>query len=714
MKKTVSLLLVLAMLLSLCACAKPAAPAAPAPQKTETAAPEATEAAAEPEAPAEDPMALYRTGKPWILSDLEGVVTEDISAELKDDFALFINRDHYINAQIPEGYYCTGAVDDLSVVNAEDLLQLFAEDNDFSAHDSKLVKAYYDLLLDWDTRNALGVTPLKTETEVIEAMTELDDLIVYYRDYPLEKQLRAPFSVYMDTDLEDPDLYIATADPCGVMLGDSAEYSELTELGALYRSALHDLAVAMLLKLGYSQERAQEMWEEAYHLEELMAPYIYTSEESNTPDFFTKINNHMTRDEVVALQGRLPVVEYLELTSGFGRQENWLITNPGFFEGMQSIFTEENLPLFKSWIICLSAISYSRHLDRECYDLYNAANIAITGTDPLPEEIVASGEASGILSWQTAHMYCDTFFTQQDKDAIQAIIEEVIATYKEMLMAEDFISEQTKAAAVRKLDAIRIRNLYPDDWNVYTDPGLTFRSPAEGGTLWEAIEAISNSNLRRLQEKVKQPVNHELWNDGMTPTTVNCFYNPSDNSINILAAFCRGDVYSADMSHEEICGKMGIVIAHEITHAFDDSGSQFDETGAFRNWWTEEDSAVFAEKTRKLADYYSAITLWEGANVNGDIKTGEACADMGAMKCMLTMAASEEAFDYDAFFRSYADLWRTKQNMYVTQSYRKDPHPMGYIRINTVLQQFDEFLDCYGITEGDGMYLAPADRVAIW
>lgn len=718
MKKAISVLLVLMMLLSLCACGTAPAPAATETQEAaEATAPEAPEETEVPEElgePTEEAMALYRTGKPWICADLEGVVTEDTPAELKDDFGLFVNRDFYVNKNISDGYSVAGTVYDLEEVNAADLVQLFVDDNDFTSHDSRLAKAYYDLMLDWDTRNALGVSPLKTDADFIEAITTLDDLAAYYVNHPNEKQLSSPFSAFMDTGLDDPEHYIAWTGSCSLFLRDSAEYSELTELGALYQKAYSELVVAMLKKLGYSADRAQEMWDEAYHLEELMAPHIITSDERNRPDFLAKINNHMTRDEMIALQGPMPVVEYLEQNCGFGRQENWIVMEPAFFEAMQTIFTEENLPLLKSWILCHAAVTYSKLLDQDCYDLYNAAVSTITGTGALPDEVVAANNTTGTLAWQTAHMYCDEYFTQQDKDAVQSIIDDVIAIYQEMLMSEDFISEETKAYAVEKLNSLRIRNLYPDDWSEYTDSDLTFRSPAEGGSLLEALEAIGRSDLKRMQEKVKQPVNHELWSDGIIPTTVNCFYSPSENSVNILAAYCRGNVYSSDMSHEEICAKLGTVIGHEITHAFDSTGSQFDASGAFRDWWTAEDKALFNEKNSKLADYYSRISNWDGANINGAIKTGESCADMGGMKCMLTLAASEEDFDYDVFFKSYAELWAIKGRMYFIQLVRKDPHPMGYIRINSVLQQFDEFLDFYGITEGDGMYLAPADRVAIW
>ena len=160
--------------------------------------------------------------------------------------------------------------------------------------------------------------------------------------------------------------------------------------------------------------------------------------------------------------------------------------------------------------------------------------------------------------------------------------------------------------------------------------------------------------------------------------------------------------------------KLGTVIGHEISHAFDPTGAQFDKDGNFANWWTEEDNKVFMERTEKMAAYFNAMHPWEGQNFFGQIMTGEACADMAGLKCMLLIAAEKENFDYDAFFRAYADLWLTKDTLQRAYTRIYDTHPMSYLRINATLQQYDEFLNFYDIKEGDGMYLAPEDRVAIW
>ena len=181
-----------------------------------------------------------------------------------------------------------------------------------------------------------------------------------------------------------------------------------------------------------------------------------------------------------------------------------------------------------------------------------------------------------------------------------------------------------------------------------------------------------------------------------------------------MGAFARGDMYRSDMTDEELYGTVGAVIGHEISHAFDSSGAQFDKNGDMLNWWTEEDYNAFLERNRKLADYYNNMHPWKGQDFYGSIMTGEACADMAGIKVMLQIAAENPDFDYDLFFRTYADVWLTMDTLGMAYVRINDTHPMGYLRINATLQQYDEFLDFYGITEGDGMYLAPEARVAIW
>ena len=278
----------------------------------------------------------------------------------------------------------------------------------------------------------------------------------------------------------------------------------------------------------------------------------------------------------------------------------------------------------------------------------------------------------------------------------------------------DWLGDETRAKAIEKLDNLRVNAVYPDelgDWSA-----LDFAGIEDGGSLLAANAAVRDYVIALQSDKIDTAVDKDKW-DQLTMQTaqVNAFYNPQNNSINIMAGILSGEVYNEDMSYEQKLGGIGTVIGHEISHGFDTNGAQFDKDGAISNWWTEEDYAAFQARAAKLAAWYDGFIPFEGANYSGQQVQTEAIADMGGMKCMLAIAAQKDDFDYDAFFRQYATLWRTQAlPAYLITKTAQDTHPLRYLRINATLAQFDDFVDFYGITEGDGMYLAPEARVAVW
>jgi putative endopeptidase len=201
----------------------------------------------------------------------------------------------------------------------------------------------------------------------------------------------------------------------------------------------------------------------------------------------------------------------------------------------------------------------------------------------------------------------------------------------------------------------------------------------------------------------------------MDPLMTNAGYTSDQNSMYIFAGIVADPIYNENMTDEEFYGHLAHVIGHEISHAFDPIGSEYDKDGNLKNWWTEEDQKAFNERAEKLVKYYDTITIWTGQNVSGELDQTELVADMGSMKAMLTLAKAKKDFDYEAFFKAYAELWRTlasRENDYFAAT--QDPHPAHYLRTNVVVQQFEEFYETFGVKEGDGMYLAPEDRVAVW
>ena len=216
-----------------------------------------------------------------------------------------------------------------------------------------------------------------------------------------------------------------------------------------------------------------------------------------------------------------------------------------------------------------------------------------------------------------------------------------------------------------------------------------------------------------MHDKVNQPVDRTEWI--AAPQDVNAYYYPLDNSINIPAGILGGIFYSETLSKEEKLGHIGIMIGHEISHAFDTSGRQYDEQGNLRNWWTEEDYRLFHARAQKLVDYYNGFEPISGYPVKGAMIDTEAIADLTGVKCMLRIAAQESGFDYDLFFRTLASNWRCLTSI-ETEAYciEQDSHPLPYLRTNAVVVQFEEFHRTYGTREGDGMYLAPEYRLEVW
>lgn len=669
-----------------------------------------------PSAVAEQPGQTpdYSSGTPWPDIDLDGVVTEDTPVSLRDNFALYVNKDAILAQTIPEGYPSGGTVMDVNKMLRDDTTDMFLGDAP-SSHDAKLAYDLFGLMMDWDSRNALGVAPLKQMTDRAEAIASLDELAAYLTETPPEERLSSFWKISVEIDPDDASRYILSLGSPDLLLDDSAEYSRLTSYGSIKKEARSLLVRRILAKLGYSEEAAAQKVENCLSFEALLSPSIFTNLVKRSADYASLTNNHWSRDELLERQRKVPLLDIIEKAQGYPVLDSFLMLNPAFLDRLNELWTEDNLPLMRDFLIVRGVVSFAGWLDQECYEWNRECNSRISGSSgSTGDEVQAANLVSSLLQWPVARFYTDTYLRQEDKERITVVVNEVVDAYHGILSEAGWLSAETRARAIEKLDAIDFRVLFPDSWEDYSCGELNFDSAQEGGTFLEALGKIKRYNAQKNAQKITQPVNRAEWNTDGRPNVCNCGYDSQANTIYISGAFARGNVYNSAMRDEELYARLGIVIAHEISHAFDSTGAQYDKDGNLANWWTEADWAAFSERNEKLEAYYNAMQLWEGQNFHGSIMTGEACADMGGMKCMLRIAAGKAEFDYDVFFRSYAGLWMAKDSLQITFLRLNDNHPIGYLRINCTLQQFDEFLDFYGITKGDGMYLAPEERVSIW
>ena len=463
--------------------------------------------------------------------------------------------------------------------------------------------------------------------------------------------------------------------------------------------------------MGYTDDEATEILKGCFAFEKDISKYIMTTEEQSARDAVVKQNNPRTMSELEAEAGDFPVRAMLAAYGADG-SDTYILTEPEWLEAMDVLYDETNVENLKDYLICYTAQDYATLLDRECYDTYYEVINGISGAvGTKSDEKAAADAVNSFIPSQLGRLYADKYVTDETQQEVLAITKEILDEYRVMLAEEDFLSEETRAEAIKKLDQMQLRIAKPDKWE--DDSALNITGGDEGGNLIKAQDEAGAFWISQLRDKVNQKVDRTYWTSKIQQ--VNAFYDPSQNCITLCGGILGGDLYNPNMSKEELFANVGDTIAHEISHAFDTTGSQFDEKGNLRNWWTEEDQKAFAARADKLAAYYDEIEPFQDVNCVGSQIEGEAIADLVAVKILLRIAGKDSSFDYDKFFRNFSESWRTittAQSEYYTLL--QDTHPLAYLRVNAVVQQFREFYDTYGIRKGDGMYLAPDQRLEVW
>lgn len=684
----------------------------------------------------------------WINSDLDGAVNEQVTVSEKDDFHTAVNREWLLNTKVDDSkgevQTFTATQDTLDEQNRALLTpaNIAVDENILSQEDyehlEEVVSSLTGLLGDWETRDGRGAQPIRSYVEAIESAKTLEDLSSWLcagESGAQEVMDLMNFSVSMNEDNRDQYSVILRPGSSWLLMDQNA-YIALDSTSVLLKGYNEEGAFHVLGQLGYTEQEIRNILRKAYLLESRLAGAQVSTQTKGGESYE---GENITIDGIRELQGNYPLAELLE-RYGLAESTSFTLYDPDYLTALGRIYSEKRLDELKSYFILQTVIDSLPYLDRECYELYEKREQAYqesqsgtqteenTPEEPFPDETGKNTEerktgtasaqkdqkmlqdfTEGLLPEVLDELYVARYCTAADKEYLQDMTQDMLEYYRGMLLSEEWLSEETRQKAAEKLDALTVRILYPDHLTDYS--GLFLDAE---GTLPDAIEAVTRFYLEQQKQKVNQPLDRSEW--AFSTRIVNAYYYPMDNSINILAGFLAdGSVYRADASYEENLGRIGMVIGHEITHAFDTSGYQFDKDGRQESWWTPEDEEAFRIRASKVAKYYSALSPIPGASYNGEAVQGEAIADMGGLKCALAVGSSKESFDKAAFFRAYADLWKAKR------SYRMelariggDEHPVGFLRTNVTVQQFDEFLDTFDIQKTDGMYLDPKDRILVW
>jgi len=646
----------------------------------------------------------HANGSPWLNSCLIGNVSEDTPTDPKEDFHLYVNKDWILKTALPDGYVNWSAYDAAANVTMEKGIAMIKSE-ELSGHDAELIQGLFNLYTDMDARNEAGYEPVRETAEKILAAGNLEDVKSLLFEYDVERLL--DFSV--NRGISDAETYYIHVSSPLLLMGDAANYFEETEYGMILHDFYHDISVYMMGRLGMSEEDAVTCYEDAISLEMELAPYIYTDEEVMRSDYAERINNVMMLDEVAALTEGYPLREMLEAL-GVAYDGGYIIYNPNYVQHLDEVFTEDNVTKLKHYMLVRYLLSETEALDEETMQVeMEAYNQYFDTTGDQTTEQKAFVFIKGMLPDSLAKEYIKMYSSEENRQKVEDICYQVLDAYHEIFSENEWIAQETKDYAVQKLDAMTVNAGWPDKWQDYS--GLNI----EGLSYHEAIDEIEAYAGQLAVNLLGTVPDKEMWADDMCVLECNAYYDPGDNSINIIAGIMAEPFYYTDIPAEELYASLGYVIGHEISHGFDSNGAQYDLKGNLNNWWTDEDLKEFNSRVEKMDKYLDGILIMDDYYVNGSNVDSEMIADMTGLQCMLKIAEKEKDFDYEKFFEYFAEI-NASISLYSSELswLQSDPHPFEYQRTNVSVQQFKEFYKAYGVTEGDGMYLAPKDRLVIW
>ena len=661
----------------------------------------------EDEKPAEDVSNPAAGGSPWVDSDIKENITEDMPVDPKDDFHLYANKDWLTANDIPDGYYSWSHYAERGLEVKKQCIELLKDDS-LSGHDADLIQTYNKLVLDWDARNASGVSEIRELCDRINAAADIEDITDLLTDSEVCGKLYPFIEVGVDLGFNDPELYLPYVATPTLILGDSAEYNDRTEYGDMNYGYSKDLFVYMAGKMGMTE--AEKCFDNAIDLEKKLAAKIYTTKETHSDDYLELINNEMAYSDTVSLAKVFPLEDIIS-AQGYKYDGIYIVERPDYFEALDEIYVDKNSESIKDLILVNYLLGYSSRLDKDTYDKMNELDSKYFGTNgTLPDEEMAYNLVSRKLPASMQKVYIAKYGSEEDRRRMEELCRQVIDSYREMLSANQWASDEVKAYAIEKLDKIEINAAYPDKFRDTSNIDIS------GCSLIEADEVIDRIGREYNISLIGTRLDREMWAEVGDILRCNAFYDPVKNTINMIIGMMGEPFYSPDMSTEELYASIGAFwVGHEISHAFDSSGSQFDAEGKMRDWWTPEDKAEFKRRVSKLDDYLDGIAAFGDKHFIGTNIDTEMVADITGLQCALNMASKIDGFDYDKFFTKYAQM-NVSLALYSEElsMLMQNEHPLDYSRTNVPVQQFEEFYETYGVKEGDNMYLAPEDRLTVW
>ena len=642
----------------------------------------------------------------------------DMSVRPGDDFYQYAGGGWLkANPMKPE-YSSYGVFNDLAETNRKQIRELFEnlskEKHAFGSVGQK-VADLYNMAMDSVRLNKEGAAPLQKDLDKVKAFSKKADFTAFIADQHL--YMGNPFfGIGVDTDLKNSDLNVMwlSAGTSGLpdrdyYLNTDADSKKKQEAYRAYLSKIFQLS-------GYKKKEAEKAAKVIYNIEYQFAEAEMSRAEARD---YNKLYNIYTID---MLQKDYPAIQWAKYFELMGVKEvkQVILTEPKVMavaQKLMSTLSEQDIKYYVAGLIIKSSTSVlSDDFVNANFDFYGRM---LNGQKEQKARWKrALGFPNSLLGEAVGELYVSKYFAGESKAKMLKLIDNLRKALATRIANLTWMNDTTKINALVKLNSFTVKVGYPDKWRDYSK--LTI-DPAK--SLYDNVAAATYVETLRNLEKFGKPVDKSEW--GMTPQTVNAYYNPTTNEICFPAAILQAPFFDVNADDATNYGAIGVVIGHEMTHGFDDQGRNFNADGNMVDWWTAGDSQRFTAAAEKLAAQFDQITVVGDLKANGHLTLGENIADQGGLRisydAFKTTQQFQEGKEIDGFtpaqrfYLSYGRIWAehmTEEAIY--QQTKSDPHSIGRNRVNATLRNIDTWYDAFGVKEGDKMWLAPAERAIVW
>lgn len=640
----------------------------------------------------------------------------DTTASPKVDFYQYATGGWQAKNPLKPEFSRFGSFDAIAERTRENLNQLFESMTTLEAKPGTVeqkISDLYKMALDSTTRNALGAQPIQPYIAQIQAIKDHDQLAALLGELNLYGD-GGFFSFGVEADLTNSDMQVLYMGQGGLGMGDRDYYlkDENKELLSGYQNYL----VKVLNLAGV--ENAEQLAAKDIAVETALAKASWSREQNRN---MQAIYNPMSSEEIFKRWPGLRFDKICEV-AGLAPQEKVIVEQPSYFDALSSMLGDaKQFEAHKAYLLCQFISGQAGSLSDDFYTAsWEFFSHQMAGTqEQQPRWKRAMSVPNGLLGEAVGEMYVSRYFPESSKKQMLALVENLRTALGEHIDALEWMSDSTKVRAREKLAAFTVKIGYPDKWKDYStldiNPENTYYENLRNASAWYVQDNL---------QKLGKPTDKTEW--GMTPQTVNAYYNPTTNEICFPAAILQKPFFDPDADDPVNYGGIGVVIGHEMSHGFDDQGSMFDASGNMVNWWTAEDKAKFDALGDKLVAQFDEVEVLPGVHANGRYTLGENIGDHGGLSIAYTamenaLKASGKTAPIDGFtpaqrfYLSYGAIWA--QNITDQEKARLtnlDPHSLAVNRVNVSVRNFQTFFDAFDIHEGDPMFRPEEERVHIW